>query len=199
MTITNGYTDLASLKARLGIPTADTADDTTLDAIVEAVSRQIEAMTYRRFYRNSADEDRYYVPEECDCLWTDDIGTITTLKTDEADDGLFSTTWATTDYESLPYNASVNAIPVTHLRITRNGNHTFPVGYKSVKITGKFGFSASTPKPVAEACLLQSARLFRRKDAPFGVVGGGEMGQAIVINKLDPDVEMLLRPFMRLI
>ena len=43
-----------------------------------------------------------------------------------------------------------------------------------------------------QATLLQAARLFRRKDAIFGVVGGGELGQAVQIAKLDPDIVLML-------
>jgi hypothetical protein len=50
---------------------------------------------------------------------------------------------------------------------------------------------------VSEACKIQSIRLFKRKDAPFGVVAGGEMQQSMTIPDLDPDVKMLLSPYVR--
>jgi hypothetical protein len=49
---------------------------------------------------------------------------------------------------------------------------------------------------VAEACLIQAARIFRRKDAIFGVTGSAEMGQQLVIPKLDPDVALMLDGFI---
>lgn len=52
------------------------------------------------------------------------------------------------------------------------------------------------PATVREACLLQTARLFSRKSALYGVVGGSEMGQIVIPTKLDPDVALLLRDYV---
>jgi hypothetical protein len=68
-----------------------------------------------------------------------------------------------------------------------------PIG---VKVTGKFGWQA-VPSKVKTACLIQAERLFKRKDAPFGVIGSAEMGQLQVIPKLDPDFYILLEDYVR--
>jgi len=78
------------------------------------------------------------------------------------------------------------------------GSYTFPLVHKGLEIVGKFGWS-TCPKPVKEASLLQSERIFKRKDAIFGVVGSADMGQAQVIPALDPDVKMFLRPYIRMV
>jgi hypothetical protein len=64
-------------------------------------------------------------------------------------------------------------------------------------VAGSWGFSATTPPAIKEACLLQSSRLYLRKDAPFGVTGSAEMGHMTVIPKIDPDVKLLLDPFKK--
>lgn len=52
--------------------------------------------------------------------------------------------------------------------------------------------------PVIErAVLIQSSRIFRRKDAPFGTVGSPEFGVLRLLARLDPDVQQLLWPFKR--
>lgn len=43
------------------------------------------------------------------------------------------------------------------------------------------------------AIVLQCSRLWRRRDTPEGVIAFDELG-AVRISKLDPDVDMLLRP-----
>jgi hypothetical protein len=49
------------------------------------------------------------------------------------------------------------------------------------------------PASVKLAALLQATRLFKRKEAPFGVAGSLELGSELrLLAKLDPDVEMLL-------
>jgi len=47
-----------------------------------------------------------------------------------------------------------------------------------------------------EAALLVAARLWKRRDAPFGVAGGGDMG-SIQIGFKDPDVELILMGLRR--
>lgn len=43
---------------------------------------------------------------------------------------------------------------------------------------------------IKQACMIQAARLFKRNDAVYGTIGGGEMGvQAVTLTKLDPDVQ----------
>jgi hypothetical protein len=47
---------------------------------------------------------------------------------------------------------------------------------------------------VNEAALLQCARIFARRNAPFGVTGNADMGTLMVIPRLDSDVRMMLDP-----
>lgn len=53
------------------------------------------------------------------------------------------------------------------------------------------------PEPdITMACLIQSARFYRRQDAVFGTIGGGEMGATPVsLTKLDPDVQTIVDRF----
>jgi hypothetical protein len=146
MTITNGYATLAEAKARLwptGAP-VDTSEDTMLEAIIESASRKIDGDTWRRFYTTAADETRYYKPLNFDCILPDDIISITSMAIDTVLDGTFSTVLATTDYELLPYNAALTGEPYNHITLKPMGQYSFPTGYKSVKIVGKFGYSAVT-------------------------------------------------------
>ena len=50
MAITNGYATLAQIRAELGYASGSTADDTRLEACVEAASRQIDGWTGQRFW-----------------------------------------------------------------------------------------------------------------------------------------------------
>ncbi len=190
MAITNGYCTLAEIKARLAI--TDTTDDAILEQVVEAVSRWIDEFCRRRFWVNSVDETRYYTPEYTDLLYTGDIVSITTLKTDEDGDRIYEKTWATTDYDLEPLNAALDGEPYTEIRTAPDGNYSFPLVAKGVQIVGQFGWPA-VPKQVKEACLLQSERIFRRKDAPFGVAGVAATGELALIPHLDVDVQELLR------
>lgn len=191
MTISNGYCTLAELKARLGIDSGDLTDDAVLEAVIEGVSRFIDDICGRRFYTTTSDETRYYSAEDGSVLDVDDLASLTTLATDHDGDGVYETTWDSDDYVLEPYNAALDGRPYTRIRVAPGGRYGFPTTRRGVKIVGKFGWS-TVPKPVCEAAILLSARLFKRKDAVFGVTGSAEMGQMMVIPKLDPDVAMLL-------
>lgn len=196
MTITNGYTTLQTVKTALGIPLDVYDEDSFIEATVESVSRLIDEYTGRRFFVETG--TRYYAPSNGDEVYVDDLLTVTTLKTDDDGDGTFETTWTTTDYHLMPLNAAANNRPYTWIETSGYGNHEFPVGIKrSMQITGTFGFAATTPMPVSEACKIQSIRLYKRKDAPFGVIAGGDMQSNMTIPDLDPDVKMLLSPYVR--
>jgi hypothetical protein len=199
MAPTNGYCSVAELKARIWPSgTTDTTDDSIFDQVITAVSRLIDDECQRRFY--AASETRYYTPEWPDLLMVDDLLSVTTLKTDADGDRVYESAWATTDYDLEPYNAQLESQPRPYTQIVTapNGLYTFPVGRKrGVQLAGSFGFASATPPKIKEACLLQSARIYKRKDAVFGVTGSAEMGQLIVIPKLDPDVVLMLRSFKK--
>lgn len=198
MAITNGYATLADLKAALSIDTSDTHDDARMEAVIQGVSRAIDKYCRRRFFTTANDETRYFTPLTPWSCWTDDIISITTLATDDGGNRSYSTTWASTDYEKLPINAALNGEPYTGITATPNGSKRFyPHIPNGVKIIGKFGYAASAPDVVREACIIQSMRIFKRKDAPFGIAGAAGMGQLMVVPEIDPDVKGFLAPPIR--
>lgn len=198
MTITNGYTTLTTVKSSDVLAITDTNSDTNLETIIEAVSREIDNKTGRHFY--SATETRYYTAADYRLLFIDDLLTVTTFATDEDGDGTYENTWTTSDYRLLPTNNSlVGGWPYTMAEVKPFGSYTFPEGIRDgVKIVGSFGWSA-TPKPITQACIMQSARLYRRFKAILGVSGASALGQlTLEIPKLDPDIEALIKPYVRL-
>ena len=200
MSITAGLCTLAEIRARLQFADTDTDDDPMLESIVTAVSRVIENYCGRKFYADTADATRYYTAEDANLLFLDDdLISVTTLKTDTDGDRTYETTWtATTHYELEPANASVDGAPYTRIATSPRGAYQFPVGMaRGVQVVGKFGYATTVPYPVREACLLQCERLYKRKDAVFGVLGSAEMGQMVVIPKLDPDIQLLLMGYQR--
>ena len=53
------------------------------------------------------------------------------------------------------------------------------------------------PDAIERAALLLATRYFKRKDAPFGVLGTPELGFMRVTAK-DPEIRALLNPYRRL-
>lgn len=172
--------------------------DSRIASVIEAVSRMIDGYTHRCF--RSAVETRYYTADDPYEIYVDDLLSVTQLATDGDGDRVYEVIWSPLDFDLLPFNATLDGWPYTQIAVASQGSHAFPRGVrKGVKLTGSFGFCAlaSCPKPVKEACVLQTVRLYRRKDAPFGVMGSADMGQAVVIPKLDPDLALLLAPYVK--
>jgi hypothetical protein len=194
MAITNGYCTLQQLKDSLRI--TDNVDDTMLELAIETASRQIDDYCERVFYTASA--TRYYAPRDSYVCETDDIVSITSLKTSSAADGVYDITWANTYYQTEPLNGIAGGIvsPVTHLRAV--DDYLFPLqdGETTVQVVGTFGWSA-IPTAIKYATLLLGSRLFKRMDSPLGVAGIGDLG-VIRVSRIDPDIYALIAPFKKM-
>lgn len=194
MAITNGYATLAELKAVMRIPSADTVDDALLETSIEAASRQLDGFCERVFYTNSG--TRVYMPNDSYVCETDDIVSITTLKT--ASDGTsFDTTWSTADYQLEPLNGRAGGIVTPFTQIRAVDDLLFPTygGEATVQIVGTFGWSA-VPIAIKQAVLMLAQRQFKRYDSPLGVAGVGDLG-VIRVSRIDPDVQALVSPFRK--
>lgn len=189
------YASVPELKSRLGISSTDTDDDEKLSGVLNAISRAIDWRCNRRFYTTTADETRYFTAEYGDRLDPGDLLSITTLKTDDDEDGTYEVTWTEdTDYYLLPLNAALDEKPYTKIVVSPlTTDAAFPVDLlKGVQIVGTWGYWTSVPENIREATLLAAERLFKRKDAIFGITGSPELGMLRRIVTLDPDVQLLL-------
>jgi len=186
MAITNGYTSLATLKAKLGIAGTDTADDAELERVITAVSREIDEYTGRRFW--AAEETRYYGATDPGSVIVDDILSVAELATDEDGDRVYETVWSASDYELEPANAPAAGEPYWRICVTPNGQHAFPTGDpRAIRVKGMFGYASTTPADVEEACLAQCVLQF----AAGNVQGGIEPGSP------SPATRVSLHPFVQ--
>lgn len=198
MAITNGYCDLGVFQAELGVD--DSFDNDRLERVIETVSRTIDEYCGQFFYDTGvSDQTRYYTAHRTRrgiVVSTDPVQTVTTLSVATTDGGSYSSrdsgTWV---LEPRNNPSESPARPYESVRFPRV---TFQLVPDGVEIVGRFGWAA-IPRQITEACLIQSARIQKRKDAPFGIAdipsleGGGMRLSA----RLDPDVELLLKPFRR--
>jgi hypothetical protein len=195
MAITNGYCTLDEVKAALRI--TDNTDNTLLENSVEAASRRIDGYTGRYFFQQTRTV-KVFATDVLRVFLKDDLVSVTTLKTDNAGDQSFNTTWtAGVDYALEPYDADLLGIP--YFRITAVGGKTFPIftvpAMPGVEVTGVWGYP-SVPDDVREACVLLAIRGFARYNAALGVVGFADM--AIQVRAVDPDVRDFLSPYRKL-
>jgi len=196
-----GYCALADLKADLSIPAADTTRDTALNLAITAASRAIDHVAHRSFYMLEQPTVRLFYAES---YWElllrgNDIATTANLllQTDSSDTGTFDQTWVNgTDYILEPYNGLSNGEPWPYTRIRCISNSLlFPIWGRRprVQITAHWGWPA-IPAPIEQACRLWAARIFKRREAPFGVISVGEFGPLRL--QSDPDIDELIVPYM---
>ena len=196
MALTNAYCTLSDLKTSLGID--DIQDDTSLEAAIMAASRMVDDYTGRFFYKDGttgAPVTRYYTAQDWWTTNVDDIIHISEIATDDNFDQLYTTVWATSDYMVEPVNNPRRGWPWT--RLLAIGAYIFPFNLpQSVRVKGVWGWSA-VPNEVQMATKIQAARLFVRRQSPFGIAGSPDIGTVRLGSRLDPDVEVLLRPFRK--
>lgn len=198
MAITNGYATLTEIKLFLGI--TDSVDDTLLESMVEAASRSIDREANRRFYLDSNASARLYRANDALQLFVDDIGSATGLAVAVDSDG--NGTYDT----SLTLNTDFILDPITAPSLNRPWNvvtivsasaaFPAPLNYRpGVQVTAKWGWP-SIPDDINQACMILTADLYKRKDAPGGIIGLGDLG-AIRMSPVGRDVTQIVRAYRR--
>jgi hypothetical protein len=169
------YLTSADLASFLSIP--DTADDVELDRAIRTAQAEVD-----RFCGWGADgfdqgaasaTARTFEATECGLLrlreggfWSAVADVV--VKTDDNDDGVFETTWATGEFELVDHS-SIPGFPTVAIRSTRV--RSFPLaGYRSkrVEVTAKWGWSA-VPAEVEQATLLRAAQIHQRRRSSAGI------------------------------
>jgi len=67
------------------------------------------------------------------------------------------------------------------------------VGDRNIRITGKWGYSLSPPEIVKQAVIIQTIRWLKRSQQAYQDVGAiSDLGQQKYVQKLDPDISVIL-------
>ena len=203
MAITNGYATLAEIKAYMSI--SDSTDDSLLENLVESASRSIDRIANRRFYLDATASARLYRAYSNIFVFVDDIGTTSSLvvKTDEDGNGTYSKTLTlNTDFILDPLTSQSLNRPFTQLTMVSN-TESWPIfpGLTSnglrpgVQVTARWGWP-SVPDDLNMACLILTADLYKRKDAPGGILGLGDLG-VVRMSPIGRDVTAMVRAYKK--
>lgn len=185
------YIELGELKSMLRI--SDSIDDALLSGHIEAASRTIDDICHRTFSLDTTATARVFHPDSQLVVRTDDIGSLDgfVLKIDENATATFNLT--ITDATAEPLNALAKGTPITKLVAYET---YFPMDIRpTVQVTARWGWP-EVPEPVRSACGILAGRLFKRADSLLGVAGFGDLG-AITLRAVDPDVQRMLAPYVR--
>jgi hypothetical protein len=198
-TIGQWYCSAEELKSRLSI--TDDQDDFEIQLAIQAAARSIEAHTGRYFWQ--APGVRTYVPESIWNVHTDDFVSVTSLATDNDGDGVFETTWTQgTDFQPgvghRAYNTTARGEPWPYTQIHALGSKWYPYLWPwthqdRIQLTAVFGWPV-VPPAIRMAALVIAGDLFKLREAPFGVMGGGDLG-AVRVGQSSTAVD-LLRPYI---
>jgi len=187
------YVTVSDLAAYLRID--DDLDDAELAVAITAASRAVDHFCGRQFGRSDTPVERAYTARlnYTGVGWTVDVDDLAeppvTVKV--AGDPV-------TDYRLGPLNAAANGRPWTRIEFDA-GAERLPTGSSGeVSVTGIWGWDA-VPATVKQATLLQAARLFKRRDAPFGIAGSPESGSEMrLLARVDPDLQVTLYSYRRM-
>ena len=197
--VSNEYVAVEEVKDSLNLAGQMFAD-LDIQRAISAASRGIDAATGRRFYPDTADQTRKYVPMNPSYISIDDLSAFTSL----TDSGGASWT-LNTDFYLEPVNAIAEGQAYTGIRsINRpflwdasSADVGVPGPDARVSVTGKFGW-ASPPAEIVQATQILATRLMlRSRQAALGVISFGVDGGAALIARSDPDVVSLIQPYVR--
>jgi hypothetical protein len=203
MAIVNGYATLTEIKAYMSI--SDNTDNDLLENLVESASRSIDRIANRRFYLDTTASARLYRAYSDIFVYIDDLGTTTDLvvKTDSNGNGSYAKTLTLNqDYILDPLTAPSLSRPFTQLTMVSN-TETWPIfpgltqnGLRpGVQVTARWGWP-SVPDDINMACLILTADLYKRKDAPGGILGLGDLG-VVRMSPIGRDVTAMVRAYKK--
>jgi len=195
------YCTVAEVKAQIE-KIRDTSD-TEIAAMITAASRSIDnycGRTRDGFVASDTAAARDFVGSGTNYQLIDECVAISTVAVKyygEEDDDYEM--WASTDWigaRGRPQLPTYGATPYTMILVRPDGTEaTFPSGYDipTVRVTARWGYAASVPDVVKQACIIQVARWFKRGQSGWAdTVGSPETGTLLYQQTLDPAVKQLL-------
>ena len=203
MAITNGYATLTQIKNYMSI--SDNTDNDLLEDLIESASRSIDRMANRRFYLDATASARLYRAYSDIFVYVDDIGTTSNLSValDINGNGTYTKTLTLNqDYILDPLTAASLGRPFTQLTMVSN-TETWPIfpgltqnGLRpGVQVTARWGWP-TVPDDINMACLILTADLYKRKDAPGGILGLGDLG-VVRMSPIGRDVTAMVRAYKK--
>jgi hypothetical protein len=196
--IVNGYATRGQLREWLGLdPEAESEHDGLIDSTVNAVSRFTDAFCHRHFYK--VEETRLYRSDHPQVLRLGtfgDIAELAELRTDDDGDGTAETVWDESEFQTHPLRrtAGPEQRPIEAIHAVGRRFPSPRWGQGLIEVEAEWGWP-EVPEAVHRATLIQGARIFKRKEAPEGIIGLNQFGVLRVAGRPDPDYVALLLPY----
>ena len=160
---------ISATQVKTWLSIGDTTDDTLLAVITPSVSSMVRRYCGRSF-ETASSGTRYFRPLSPWKCWIDDLTGVTSLATDDADDGLWSTTWAASDFYLEPAGGvgadQETGWPYTQVCAVESRSFPTDVARPAVKIVGTFGWAA-VPADVTAAALMLAGEQYNAKSGGY--------------------------------
>ena len=208
------YTTAAAVRGQINKTSA--ADDAILTALISAAERTINRFCNRPdgFEADAAASARIYAGSGKPYQFIDECVVVSDVAVKNSATSDTYTAWGSGDYIECsgdPRSPNFNDLPYNLLLVDATGDESIftsgkfttrggfrPAtdvhrGVPTVQVTARWGFSADVPDDIAEACIMQVARWYKRLQGSMGdALASAELGQLLFTKKLDPDVELIL-------
>jgi hypothetical protein len=201
------YAAVQELKGWISAADTDTADDPTLQHCLDAATLAIEQACGRRFVYE-AGVAKVFNASDPNRLDVVDLISASAVDVDSRGDGTYATALPSTAWYGEPAWVPDSAGPrYQALRIGPASTSGYWLGVgRRVRVTGNWGYvagdyaagaftNATCPPGIRLACLIMASRTFKRREAPFGILGTTDLGVYARLSAADPDVANLLNPY----
>lgn len=212
------YATNTELKARLNKTGSE--DDTTITALLEASTVAIDRFCHRPdgFLSDTLASARIYSGSGQPVQAIDECTEITLVAVKDSPTDTAYTSWVAADWIAFggdpnnpDFQPTSKGMPYTGIMCSAAGDYsTFTSGrYVSLKgfahtertrrsvptvqVTAKWGYSATVPAQIREACIMQAARWYKRGQAAYSdTLAMPDTGQLMFRKVLDPDIQHIL-------
>ena len=202
------YVTVSEIKADIpDSPLFDVTDstyDSVLGNMVTAASRLIDRYVGgwdNFFYPTTDAQTRYFDGSGEEQQYIDPMVSLTSVAVSESGGRAVSdyTTWTNdTDFFVSPYNYASIGMPIMSLVIDNDAGSkgTWGTTRKGVQVTGVFGWSATPPADIEQACKIQAVRWFMRAKQGYQDAGANQnLGEMYYMKELDTDVKTILQRY----
>jgi uncharacterized phiE125 gp8 family phage protein len=177
------YITVADLAQHLGMPSPNDAQTASLQMAINAAKAQIDGRCGLTFEASAT--EKVFTPLSTGLAHIGYARDVSAVKIDADGDGTYETTLSETDYQLVGPTRSI------YVQLRETASATFPGGTYTVAVVATYG-EEDVPDAIKVAMLLQSARLYRRRDATFGIVSN-DTGLAHIKEDFDCDALAILR------
>lgn len=191
------YCVAADVKTYLGVAAA--TDDALITALIARAQQAIDTHTMRTFEASANTERTFDTSRDIvgPTLWLDeDLCSIDEITNGDGTE-VTSTQYTTEPRNETPYFAIrlLSSASIIWETDTTNYDHE-----DSITVSGKWAFSTTPPADIVHACIRLAAYFYRQKDAQvFDTTATPELGIITVPQGIPRDVELILKPYIRIV